>query len=366
MFAGGYGVRTPFGTIYSTNITPDPKTGIGRWSEAAFARAMHEGVARDGSHLFPAFPYNHFTKVSDADVQALYAYLMTRSPVHAPARKNTLPFPLDVRLLQEGWKILFFRSGRYKPNPSESAAWNRGAYLAEGLSHCGGCHTPRNFLGAEQTHARYAGAMIDGWIAPSLTATNPSPVPWTDNELYAYLRTGVAALHGVTAGPMSPVVHAGFSVVPNADIGALAVYFADVDHAAARETVAAAAVRKALAASGLGSSQEHDADARLYAGACLGCHYNAPPKPLPSRPELALTSALNLPQPIDLIQVILHGININEGAPGLVMPAYGSALTNTDVARIAAYLRRSRTNRPPWANLNKQIAAIRERPAASP
>jgi mono/diheme cytochrome c family protein len=365
-FAGGYGLRTPFGIIYSTNITPDPDTGIGRWSEAAFTRAMHEGVSRDGSHLFPAFPYDHFTKVSDADVRALYAYLMTRPPVGAEPFRNTLPFPLNIRLLQEGWKILFFRSGRYKPGPSKSDEWNRGAYLAEGLSHCGSCHTPRNFLGAEKHGDPYAGAVIDNWIAPSLTATTPAPVPWTAKEIYSYLRTGDAVLHGVTAGPMSPVIHIGLSVVPDSDIHALAVYFADVDHAAAREKVAASAVQKALARSALGSSQEHDPDARLYASACLGCHYNAPPEPLSARPELALNSALTLAKPTDLVQVILHGIGISEGAPGLVMPAYASALSDADIARIAAYLRRSRTDRPPWADLQQRVATIRRQAAASP
>src|SRR3984893_17559482 len=173
-FAGGYGLRTPFGTIYSTNITPDPETGIGRWPLAAFTRAMHEGISRDGSHLFPAFPYDHFTKVSDEDVEALYAYVMTRAPVKAPAMANTIPFPLKVRDLQEGWKILFFTSGRYQPNPSKSAEWNRGAYLAEGLSHCGGCHTPRNPLGAEEARKAYSGAVIDDWEAPALTDAHPS------------------------------------------------------------------------------------------------------------------------------------------------------------------------------------------------
>ena len=181
-YAGGYGMPTPFGVIYSTNITPDPETGIGRWSLQAFTRAMHEGVSRDGSHLFPAFPYDHFTKVSDDDVKALYAYMMTRPPVRAVAPASTIPFPLNIRLLQEGWKVLFFRSGRYQPDASKSAEWNRGAYLAEGLSHCGACHTPRNLLGAEKTADAYAGATIDNWIAPALTDANPSPVPWTEDE----------------------------------------------------------------------------------------------------------------------------------------------------------------------------------------
>jgi mono/diheme cytochrome c family protein len=364
-FAGGYGLHTNFGTIYSSNITPDPETGIGGWSQAAFARAMHEGVSRDGSHLFPAFPYDHFTKVSDADVNALYAYMMTRPAVMAPARANTLPFPLNIRALQEGWKLLFFRSGRYRQDTANSAEWNRGAYLAEGLSHCGACHTPRNLLGAEKTGEAYAGGVVDDWIAPALTDANPSPVPWRQWALFSYLRTGEDALHGVSAGPMSPVIHTGFAAVPDADLQALAVYFSDIDHAASREAVADAAVSKALARSKLGSSREYDPDARLYAGACIGCHYNASPATLAARPELALSSALTLSEPTDLIQIVLGGIGVRDGGPGLVMPSYASALTDADIGRLAAYLRRTRTDQPPWTGLEDKIATIRKQPATS-
>jgi mono/diheme cytochrome c family protein len=364
-FAGGYGLRTPFGTIFSTNLTPEPETGIGRWSLEAFTRAMNEGVDRNGSHLFPAFPYDHFTKVSDDDVQALYAYLMTRPPVRAPAQANTIPFPLNVRALQEGWKILFFRSGRYQPDPSQSAEWNRGAYLAEGLSHCGGCHTPRNGLGAERVKDAYAGAVIDDWDAPALTDANPSPAPWTQSELFSYLRSGVSPLHGVSAGPMFPVVHAGLAALPDSDIRAQAIYFADIDHAASREPVVEAAVEKALATSPLGSTQEYDPDARLYGAACIACHYNAGPIPLAARPELALNSALTLPEPSNFIHVVLDGIDVRQGGPGLVMPGYAAALTDTDIARLAAYLRRTRTDRPPWSDVEQKVAAVRQQAAAS-
>lgn len=363
-FAGGYGLRTPFGTIFSTNITPEPETGIGRWSLDAFRRAIHEGVSRDGSHLFPAFPYDHFTKVSDDDVKAIYAYVMTRPPVRAAAPANTIPFPLNIRMLQEGWKILFFRNGRYQPDMSKSAEWNRGAYLAEGLSHCGGCHTPRNLLGAEKHGDPYGGAVIDEWIAPALTEANPSPLPWTRDELFSYLRSGMSPLHGVSAGPMAPVIHVGLAAVPDDDVRAQAVYFADVDHALARQPVMEAALKKALATSSLGSGQEHDPDARLYAAACIACHYNAGAMPLAVRPELALNSALTLSEPTNFIQVVLNGISTKDGGPGLTMPAYARALTDTDIARLAAYLRRTRTDRAPWVDLEKKVAAIRQDLAA--
>jgi mono/diheme cytochrome c family protein len=366
-FAGGYGVNTPFGIIYGTNITPDPKTGIGTWSIDAFIRAMREGVARDGSHLFPAFPYYAYTKLYDGDVEALYAYLMTRPASAASVPANTLPFPLKIRALQAGWKMLFFKSGRFQGNPSKSDEWNRGAYLAEALSDCTACHTPRNSLGAERTGYAYAGAVIDGWIAPALNETNPSPVPWTQEELFTYLHSGVTALHGTTGATMTPVIREGLALpaVPDSDVRAIAVYFSDMNHTNARAPGTEARTREALANSSLGSGQEYEADAVLYAAACMACHYNSGTAPLPARPELALSSALSLPEPTNFIHVVLNGVSNAEGAPGLVMPAYASSLTDGDIARLAAYLRRTRTKLSPWIDLEKKVSNVRRQSAAS-
>ena len=367
-FAGGYAMATPFGVIYSTNITPDPETGIGDWSEAAFARAMREGVSRDGSHLLPVFPFDHFTKLSDDDVRALYAYFMTRAPVHAPARPNGIPFPFNIRYLQAGWKLLFFRPGRFESDPKKSAEWNRGAYLAQGLSHCGACHTPRNLLGAEKPGDVYGGAVIDNWVAPALTAANPAPAPWTREELYDYLRTGTSVLHGTAVGPMFPVVH-GLAALPDSDVRSIATYFADVDKAADRLPFLSAAVSHAMSyastRTGKQFNPDDNADSRLYTAACASCHYNAGSMPLIARPDLALNSAVHLSDPSTLIQVILHGISADEGMPGVVMPAFGGALSDADVARIAAYLRRTRTNLPPWPDLWAKIAEIRRAQTAA-
>ena len=362
-FAGGYAMATPFGVIRSTNITPDPETGIGTWSEAAFARAMHEGVSRDGSHLFPVFSYDHFTKLTD-EVRALYAYFMTRAPVHAPARPNGIPFPFDIRYLQAGWKLLFFRPGRFEPDGEKSAEWNRGAYLARGLSHCGACHTPRNLLGAEKPGDAYGGAVIDNWVAPPLTAANPAPAPWTREELYDYLRTGTSKLHGTAAGPMFPVVQ-GLGALPDSDIRAIATYFADIDKAADRLPSVSAAVSQAMSDASAKTGEQFDPDTRLYTAACASCHYNAGSAPLAARPDLALNSAVHLPDPSNLIQVILHGISAEEGMPGVVMPAFGGALSDADVVRIAAYLRRTRTSLPPWPDLAKKVAAVRRQNGAT-
>jgi mono/diheme cytochrome c family protein len=363
-FAGGYPMPTPFGVIYSTNITPDPETGIGKWSEVAFARAMREGVARDGSLLFPAFPYEHFTKLTDDDVEALYAYFMTRQPVHSSPRTNGLPFPLNIRYLQAGWRLLFFRSGRFEPDPEKNADWNRGAYLAEGLGHCGACHTPRNFLGAEKSDAAYSGAPIDNWFAPPLTAANPDPAPWTERELDDYLHKGVSDLHGTPAGPMAPVVR-GLAALPPSDVRDIAVYFADIDRSAERAAATGPAVARAISDDSLGTGETVDADARLYRVACASCHYNAG-KPLADRPELALNNALNLSDPSNFIEVVLNGIDAEDGIPGVVMPSFGRALSDDEISRIAAYLRRTRTDLPPWTDLDAKIAALRSSSNISP
>src|SRR5581483_489274 len=177
-FAGGLPVGTPFGTVYSSNITPDPETGIGRWSEAAFQRAMRSGVDRGGHHLYPTFPYDHFTNVTDEDDRALYAFLMTRPAVQAPSRANNLAFPFNQRFVVAGWKLLFLHPGAYKGDPAQSAEWNRGAYLVEGLAHCGAGHTPRNALGAERTAASFSGGDVENWQAYAINANSPAPLPW--------------------------------------------------------------------------------------------------------------------------------------------------------------------------------------------
>ena len=325
---------------------------------------MREGVSRDGSHLFPVFSYDHFTKLSDEDVQALYAYFMTRAPVHAPAQPSSIPFPFNIRYLQAGWKLLFFRPGRFEPDAQKSAEWNRGAYLALGLSHCGACHTPRNLLGAEKAGDAYGGAVIDNWVAPPLTAANPAPAPWTREELYEYLRTGASKLHGTAAGPMAPVVH-GLAALPDSDVRAMATYFADVDKAENRLPSVSAAVSHAMSYASPNANEHFDPDARLYTTACASCHYNAGSTPLAARPDLALNTAVHLPDPSNLIQVILRGIRADEGMPGVVMPAFGGALSDADVARIAAYLRRTRTSLPPWPDLATKIASIRSQTRAA-
>lgn len=358
-YAGGLPMVTAFGTIYSTNITPDPTTGIGNWSQEAFTRALHQGVARDGSHLFPAFPYDHFTKVSDDDAKALYAFIMTRPAVAQAPPPNTVPFPLNIRLLQAGWKLLFFKQGRYQPVAEQSAAWNHGAYLAEGLSHCSACHTPRNALGAEKQDAHLAGAAIDGWFAPALTAANTAPVPWSAAELHDYLRNGGTAYHGVAAGPMSNVVRQGYALLDDADVNAVALYIASINGSADRKADVGQIVGDALAKSRYDASQASDHGAALYMSACAACHYNPTSGPQLTRPELGLKSSISAPDPTNLVQVILHGVSVKDGLPGTMMPAFGVGMSDDDVAAIAAYLRKSRTTLPPWTDVPGIVAKVR-------
>ncbi|MBU1304648.1 MAG: cytochrome c [Alphaproteobacteria bacterium] len=358
-YAGGYAMETGFGTLYSTNITPDPETGIGAWSEEAFLRAMHEGVDREGRHLFPAFPYDHFTLMTKADVRAIYAYLMTEvEPVAASVPENGLPFPMNFRIWQAGWKLLFVDLGRFEPEPDKSADWNRGAYLVEGATHCGACHTPRNLLGAEIRSKDFGGAAIDRWIAPALTADNPAAIRWTAEDFTEYLKTGVTRAHGVAAGPMAPVVHAGLQKLPDNDLKAIGTYLGDVVGEPQSEAEIEAAIETSLRAGRPSTGYRLDLGERLYASACAACHYNAT-QIVPGRPDLGINSVTRLDAPDNLVQVILNGVGNEEGMAGVVMPGFRAALSDDEVAAISAYLRASRTEFTPWPDLAATVSRIR-------
>ncbi len=357
LFAGGVPFNTKFGIVYSTNITPDSITGIGEWSEAAFARALREGIARDGSQLFPAFPFDHFTKVNDEDVKALYAFIMTQRPLSRAREPNQLAFPFNIRALQVGWKWLFFRPGVYQADITQTAQWNRGAYLAEGLGHCSACHTPRNSFGAESVSVKYNGATIEGWFAPALNASNSAPVPWSSNELYSYLRNGGTVMHGSAAGVMSDVIHNGLVKLSDEDLHAIANYFAAINgssHATTEsiETISALNITSAT------NVPATDPGAQIYRAACASCHYNRGVLHI-ERPELTLNNALNAPSANNFIQVVLHGIGREEGLPELMMPGYADVFSDLEIAELAAYLRRSRTAQPAWSGLEAAVASIR-------
>ena len=351
--AGGRPLATPFGTLYSNNITPDAETGIGRWSFAAFDRAMRQGVSRTGAHLYPALPYEHFTHVSDEDLRALYAFLMSRRPVAATQPSNQLIFPLGFRPLLAGWKLLFLRQGPLPYDPRQSAEWNRGAYLTEGLGHCAACHSPRNLLGGEEHDRPYAGGVAEGWRAPPLDESNPAAHHWTADALYSFLRTGISPDHSAAAGPMGPVVES-LSNAPDADVRAIATYIAS-GMSVSRASGPVVMLDRPDAA-----QRAFPAGATLFAGACAGCHGPGAPMTAQGRPSLSLASDLLDSDPTSAIQAVLRGIEPPVAGRGPKMPPFADSLTDEQVAATIAYARARYTNRPAWPHLVRSVTRARK------
>jgi mono/diheme cytochrome c family protein len=357
-FAGGLPVPTPFGTIYSSNITPDAETGIGRWPEEAFRRAMRSGVDRSGRHLYPTFPYDHFTNVSDEDDRALYGYLMTRQPVRATARANQLPFPLDQRFVIAGWKLLFLRHGTWQPDSTKSTEWNRGAYLVEGLAHCGACHTPRNALGAERATAAFAGGDVDNWHAYAINAQSPAPVPWTADALFAYLRDGWHPEHGTARGPMAEVV-GNLSDVPDGDVRAIATYMADVLGAPTPDRkLRGEQVLAGVNAPTVPSAKTDALGASIYAAACATCHETSRPLPY-GGVNLALSTAVSGPDARNAANIVLSGVRAVEGERSPIMPGFASSMNDAQIAALLNYLRSRFSNQPAWSGVEKTVEDAR-------
>ncbi|GAB0117256.1 molybdopterin cofactor-binding domain-containing protein [Acidisoma sp. 7E03] len=356
--AGGRAIETPFGIVHSTNITPDVATGIGTWSFEAFRRALREGIARDGRHLYPVFPYDHFTKVTDEDLEALYAYLMAQTPVSAPAKPNGLPFPLNQRALMAGWNALYLKPGPFTPDPARSAEWNRGAYLVEGLGHCSACHTPRNALGAEIKSRAYAGGVAEGWEAPPLTDLSHAPVPWTEQALYTYLRTGFSPDHGPATGPMAPVIHE-LQALPDTDLRAMATYLAALSAPPSPEAVVTA--REEAQARNAGAMlPSAGPGGRLFQGACAACHAPSAPQLFGVKPDLALNSNLQSDRPDNLIRIILGGVPQPAIASMGAMPAFGPVLSDRQIADLVAFLRHQYApGRPAWSDVEATVARLR-------
>lgn len=356
-YAGGRPLDTPFGTMYGTNITPDPETGLGRWSYDAFARAMREGVDREGRHLYPAFPYEYFTRLADDDIKAIYAFVMTREPVRNENRPHELPFPYRLRSLIGGWKMLFFERGAFQPDASHGAEWNRGAYLVHGAAHCSACHTPRNALGGEKKRQLFAGGQAEGWHGPALNAANPAPVPWTAEQLYVYLRTGLDDLHAIAAGPMEPVVR-NLAEVPEPEVRAIAAYLAALAGAPSPE-------RQKKAAEALSQAKRDRAaqpgSATLYASACGVCHDQGRQASSGSGLHLALATAVTVPTSKNLIRITLEGIAPPNSGPGRSMPGFAEALTDGQVKELMHYIRtRFGGGAPPWRDIDKELETARQ------
>ncbi|RYF32251.1 MAG: c-type cytochrome, partial [Comamonadaceae bacterium] len=363
--AGGRAMDTPFGTLYTTNLTPDTATGLGAWSFSAFQRAMREGISRDGHHLYPAFPYTAFAKTSDDDLQAIYAYLRSLPAVQAETPKSELTFPYNMRPLMAGWNALFHDPAPYQPVATQSAEWNRGAYLVNGLGHCGACHTPRNALGAERGGSAFlSGAVADGWEAPALTALSKAAVPWDADALYRYLRNGHSPRHGIAGGPMAEVVRE-LQQVPDDDIRAMSTYLAsfnpEAKDAPDRAQQAVLAVQTAAATKGqlLGPAQ------RMFDSACASCHHDGSmgqggPTLLGVNTPLALNTTLTSDRPDNLLRTILDGVREPATKDIGFMPAFREALDDTQVAELAGYMRaRFAPQEAPWPDLPAQVARVR-------
>jgi mono/diheme cytochrome c family protein len=363
-FAGGLPLTTPFGVIYSANITPDPATGIGGWSQQQFARALHEGIAADGRHLYPAFPYTAYTKVTDQDLHAIYAYLRSLKPVRYSPPPNEMHFPFSLRGLLAGWNLLYLQPGPYLPDPARSAEWNRGAYLVQGLGHCGACHTPRGLLGGERaSQALTGGAYLDEivdevtddrltpmdehtvrlWSAANLTQASSGLKTWTVDEIAAYLKSGHNA-HAAAFGPMSLVITNSTSHLNAEDIRAMAVYLKSLPPAALPEPSKP-------------DEERRRAGEIAYTTRCGDCHQstglgmprdrNADPSK--TAPPLAGNAALQAVSPATLINVVLYGaheaVPTPESWPKMSGFELSVGLDDEQIAALCTYVRSSWGNR---------------------
>lgn len=355
--AGGLAVPTPFGAIYSSNITPDPDTGIGRWPEAAFQRAMRSGVDRAGHHLYPTFPYDHFTNVTNEDDRALYAFLMTRPAVRASTRANDLSFPFNQRFIVAGWKLLFLKKGTYKADSTQTVEWNRGAYLVEGLAHCGACHTPRNALGAEKATASFSGGDVDNWHAYAINAQSRSPLPWTTDALFHYLRQGWDSDHGVARGPMAEVT-ANLASVPESDVRAIALYMTSVFGPPTQDRLKQANATRAEIKSPPAQPAADTPGGSIYAAACATCHESERPLPY-SGINLRLSTALSAPDPRNAANVILSGIHPISGERSPIMPGFANSMTDDQIAALLTYLRERFSAKAAWSGVEQVVRDAR-------
>ena len=356
-FAGNFPLKTPFGIIYTSNLTPDRETGIGTWSKEAFRRAMKDGVDREGDHLYPAFPYDHFTKVNDADIDAIYAYLMSAvEPVKEETRKNELGFPYNIRATLYVWKALFLDKTPWKPDPSKDAEWNNGAYLVEGLGHCGACHTPRNFMGAETTPT-YGGGSAEGWHAPAINKDTLSQLPWTKAQLVGYLMDGWNRDHGMAAGPMTPVVNS-LHKQNEIDVFAIAAYVLTLRSGA--KPIDEAAVRDAALKREWGHREappvpkETSEGARVFEARCAQCHRSGG-----ATVPLALQTSVNAPDASSVAHVIWSGIQPPQGALGRSMPPLGPQLSEAEMVALVKFLRARFTSRAPWTDAETAVRDAR-------
>jgi mono/diheme cytochrome c family protein len=336
-FAGGRAFVLPFGTMYSTNITADRATGIGAYSDEDFLRAMHKGIARDGTRLYPAMPYASYTYMTDSDALAIKAYLFSLPPVDAPRPVNTLAFPFNQRWLMAFWSAFFNPDKRFEPNTDRTADWNRGAYLAEAMAHCGECHTPRTVAFSLDNRHKFAGATQAGWRAYNSTSDKVTGIgDWSPEQIARYIHSGHADGRGSAGGPMGEAVDLSLQYLTPGDISALVAYVTTVPPVTSRDLPAVKA-QPAPALHSEGVTAVVDPRGKeIFEGVCAGCHGWTGESPVLSSATLTGVRAVNDPTANNVVQVVLSGAAGPAGGTG--MPAFGSAYSDAEVAAVANYV----------------------------
>ncbi len=370
-YAGGYAIASPLGEIWASNITPSKTHGIGTYSEADFAKAVREGVRKDGAHLYPAMPYTSYAKLTDEDVHALYVYFMQGvAPVDEEAHTTELPFPFSVRSSMAVWNLLFLDKTPFKPDPAKSAQWNRGAYLVEGLAHCSSCHSPRGLMMQEVGGKAFAGGSLGDWYAPNITSHPISGIGgWTDDELATYLKTGRVEGKGQAGGGMAEAVSNSLSKLRDEDISAIVTYLRTVPAVADKDaTRAAFAWGDAATAPGepaiRGTGAPIASGAVLYSGLCASCHGSRGEGSNDGYyPSLVHNSTVGMVRPQNLVATIIGGIDREVDGEHVVMPhfsegSYVQALSDADIAAVASYVRS--TFGPGDQVTEAQVALIRD------
>jgi mono/diheme cytochrome c family protein len=348
--AGGRALETPFGNLIAPNITPDPVTGIGAWTDDEFIDAVTKGTGRNGLHLFPAMPYTYYTRISRDDALAIRAYLNTIPPVHNEIRPDQLPFPFSVRANLVAWDRLFFKPGEFQPDPNKSAEWNRGAFLTEGLGHCGLCHTPKNELGGDEQARAMQGYALQGWFAADLTNDQQRGLgSWSVDDISTYLKTGHNKFASAT-GLMAEEINDSTSKLTDADLRAIAVYLKDRpgDPAdSAQNQTASAPAAPETPAMKIGQ--------QIYADECAGCH-KPDGKGVPGLfPALAGTPIVQQSDPASLLHVVLRGaagLATPKAPTAASMPAFAWVLNDDQVAAVVTYIRNSWGNSAPPVSAN--------------
>jgi mono/diheme cytochrome c family protein len=331
-FAGGRPIETPFGNIVAPNITPDLETGIGAWSEEAFDAAVRKGVRPNGARLYPAMPYNAYTRMSRDDVSAIRAYLNSVDPVRNAVIANTLPFPFNIRATMRVWDALYFKAGEFKPDPAKSAEWNRGAFLVDGPAHCGACHTPKTFLGGDRTDQYLQGSYLQGWSAPDITNDKRTGLgEWSAEDVASYLKTGHNRISAAT-GPMAEAVSLSTSHMTDEDTRAIAAYLKSLPGKASIETPLPT------------NSATMSAGNAIYRDQCSACHGIEGKGVAKLFPSVASSSMVRSNDPTTAIRIVLRGARsvgtrAEPTAPG--MPSYGWQLDDGQVAAVLNYIRSS-------------------------